>query len=307
MPLPYSKPAVGPNQTFEPPHHSLSSQSTVVKDWHAATSKELRSHLAIKLVKAIHPRYNPNVAQPHTVDYLVNYSKRIENDTFNSANSSEEYYHTLAQKMFEFGKNRGIKKNIRLESNRSEDMVVRQVQIPLPYSSDTLNQVEPYRLDATNSGSRLVSKVNLESNQAFPKLPLPQASVTNLSSKPVLPSVAGTSSGASYIERVLKVIKPDELRQALLPSLKALYNQEYESSPFREPVDPKALRLFDYYDIVKKPMDLSTIEKKLDTGQYRDPWQYVDDIWLMFDNALLYNGKNSRVYRYAVKVSVQVM
>lgn len=61
--------------------------------------------------------------------------------------------------------------------------------------------------------------------------------------------------------------------------------------------------LQDYYDIVKKPMDLSTIKRKLDTGQYADPWEYVDDVWLMFDNAWLYNRKTSRVYKYCSNVS----
>lgn len=59
----------------------------------------------------------------------------------------------------------------------------------------------------------------------------------------------------------------------------------------------------DYHDIVQKPMDLSTIRRKLDTGQYKDPWEYVDDVWLMFDNAWVYNKKSSRVYKYCTKVS----
>lgn len=50
-------------------------------------------------------------------------------------------------------------------------------------------------------------------------------------------------------------------------------------------------------------MDLSTIKRKLDTGQYQEPWQYVDDIWLMFNNAWLYNRKTSRVYKYCSKLS----
>ncbi len=58
----------------------------------------------------------------------------------------------------------------------------------------------------------------------------------------------------------------------------------------------------DYYDIVKNPMDLSTIKRKLDTGQYKDPWEYCDDVWLMFDNAWLYNRKTSRVYKYCTTV-----
>lgn len=96
--------------------------------------------------------------------------------------------------------------------------------------------------------------------------------------------------------------KPDELRVALMPTLEKLYRQDPESIPFRQPVDPGTLNIPDYFDIVKKPMDLSTVKRKLDTGQYSDPWEYVEDVWLMFENAWLYNRKTSRVYRYCTKV-----
>uniref|UniRef100_A0A671RS28 histone acetyltransferase n=1 Tax=Sinocyclocheilus anshuiensis TaxID=1608454 RepID=A0A671RS28_9TELE len=97
--------------------------------------------------------------------------------------------------------------------------------------------------------------------------------------------------------------KPEELRQALMPTLEALYRQDPESLPFRQPVDPTLLGIPDYFDIVKNPIDLSTIKRKLDTGQYQEPWQYVDDIWLMFNNAWLYNRKTSRVYKYCSKLA----
>eukprot|EP00066_Takifugu_rubripes_P014009 XP_011603275.1 PREDICTED: histone acetyltransferase p300-like isoform X2 [Takifugu rubripes] len=100
-----------------------------------------------------------------------------------------------------------------------------------------------------------------------------------------------------------KIFKPEELRQALMPTLESLYRQDPESLPFRMPVDPQLLCIPDYFDIVKNPMDLSTIKRKLDTGQYQDPWQYVDDIWLMFNNAWLYNRKTSRVYKYCSKLA----
>ncbi|KAE8284497.1 Histone acetyltransferase p300 [Larimichthys crocea] len=100
-----------------------------------------------------------------------------------------------------------------------------------------------------------------------------------------------------------KIFKPEELRQALMPTLESLYRQDPESLPFRMPVDPQLLCIPDYFEIVKNPMDLSTIKRKLDTGQYQDPWQYVDDIWLMFNNAWLYNRKTSRVYKYCSKLA----
>ncbi|XP_066511309.1 CREB-binding protein-like [Hoplias malabaricus] len=110
-----------------------------------------------------------------------------------------------------------------------------------------------------------------------------------------------TSSFATQSRR--KIFKPEELRQALMPTLESLYRQDPESLPFRQPVDPILLGIPDYFDIVKNPIDLSTIKRKLDTGQYQEPWQYVDDVWLMFNNAWLYNRKTSRVYKYCSKLA----
>ena len=89
-----------------------------------------------------------------------------------------------------------------------------------------------------------------------------------------------------------------------MPPLEKLYHQEPASIPFRQPVDAGALGIPDYYDIIKKPMDLSTIKRKLDTGAFKDPWEYVEDVWLMFDNAWIYNRKTSKVYKYCTKVRV---
>lgn len=40
---------------------------------------------------------------------------------------------------------------------------------------------------------------------------------------------------------LLSVFKPEELRQALMPTLESLYRQDPESLPFRMPVDPQLL------------------------------------------------------------------
>ncbi|XP_040042499.2 CREB-binding protein isoform X1 [Gasterosteus aculeatus] len=112
----------------------------------------------------------------------------------------------------------------------------------------------------------------------------------------------GTASSSPSQSR-RKIFKPEELRQALMPTLESLYRQDPESLPFRQPVDPMLLGIPDYFDIVKCPIDLSTIKRKLDTGQYQEPWQYVEDVWLMFNNAWLYNRKTSRVYKYCSKLA----
>jgi len=54
-------------------------------------------------------------------------------------------------------------------------------------------------------------------------------------------------------------------------------------------------------------MDLSLMKKKLDEGLYNDPWEFVDDMWLMFNNAWLYNRKTSKVYKFCTKVSYTLL
>lgn len=50
-------------------------------------------------------------------------------------------------------------------------------------------------------------------------------------------------------------------------------------------------------------MDLRTMLEKLQKGIYKNPWEFCDDMWLMFENAWLYNRKNSKVYKYCTKLS----
>jgi hypothetical protein len=41
--------------------------------------------------------------------------------------------------------------------------------------------------------------------------------------------------------------------------------------PFNQPVDPVALNIPDYLDVVKQPMDLGTVLKNLDAGELTSP------------------------------------
>ena len=45
----------------------------------------------------------------------------------------------------------------------------------------------------------------------------------------------------------------------------------------------------DYDKLVANPIDLSAIRDKLDTLEYEDAFQFVDDVKLLFSNAKNYN------------------
>lgn len=65
---------------------------------------------------------------------------------------------------------------------------------------------------------------------------------------------------------------------------------------FLEPVSPK--QAADYYQIIKKPMDLGTVGKKLSKGghrDYTDPMQFRDDMRLIWRNCATYNAAESIV------------
>lgn len=72
--------------------------------------------------------------------------------------------------------------------------------------------------------------------------------------------------------------------------------------PFYKPVDVKALGLHDYHEIIKHPMDLSTIKKKLDNRQYRDAQEFAADVRLMFSNCYKYNPPDHDVVGMARKL-----
>ncbi|UJR34921.1 hypothetical protein I4U23_027699 [Adineta vaga] len=75
------------------------------------------------------------------------------------------------------------------------------------------------------------------------------------------------------------------------------------SSPFRLPIDPIELNFLDYSTIIKHPMDILTMQNKLKRGEYKNPVEFCDDAWLMFNNAWLYNKKTTRIYRMSTELS----
>uniref|UniRef100_A0A8C6T5P3 Bromodomain containing 4 n=1 Tax=Neogobius melanostomus TaxID=47308 RepID=A0A8C6T5P3_9GOBI len=72
--------------------------------------------------------------------------------------------------------------------------------------------------------------------------------------------------------------------------------------PFYKPVDVDTLGLHDYHDIIKHPMDLSTIKAKLENRQYRDSQEFAADVRLMFSNCYKYNPPDHEVVAMARKL-----
>ncbi|XP_014024571.2 bromodomain testis-specific protein isoform X3 [Salmo salar] len=70
--------------------------------------------------------------------------------------------------------------------------------------------------------------------------------------------------------------------------VKALWRHNF-SWPFRTPVDAVGLHIPDYYTIIKTPMDLSTIKKRLQNNYYWKAMECIEDFNKLFTNCYVYN------------------
>uniref|UniRef100_A0A1I7ZNT3 histone acetyltransferase n=1 Tax=Steinernema glaseri TaxID=37863 RepID=A0A1I7ZNT3_9BILA len=90
------------------------------------------------------------------------------------------------------------------------------------------------------------------------------------------------------------VMDAAELRRVLVPVWERL-SKAPESVALRVPVDPALLGM-------RSPMDILTVLGKLEGGEYQNPWEFCDDMYLMFDNAWLLNRKNSKFVKSTTKM-----
>ncbi|KAJ3692555.1 hypothetical protein LUZ60_011650 [Juncus effusus] len=75
------------------------------------------------------------------------------------------------------------------------------------------------------------------------------------------------------------------------------------AGPFLKPVNVKGLGLDDYYQVIKKPMDLGTIQKRMEAQEYKNVSDICADVRLVFDNAMKYNEIGTDVHKMAQTLS----
>nr|XP_034840271.1 nucleosome-remodeling factor subunit NURF301 [Maniola hyperantus] len=67
--------------------------------------------------------------------------------------------------------------------------------------------------------------------------------------------------------------------------------------PFMEPVDPREAPT--YYKVIKEPMDLQTVERKVNEQTYSTLSEFIGDMTKIFDNCRYFNPKDSEFFRCA--------
>ncbi|GFY58398.1 protein polybromo-1 [Trichonephila inaurata madagascariensis] len=114
------------------------------------------------------------------------------------------------------------------------------------------------------------------------------------------------------IKRVIKDFAKEELHKntgltGMKQKLKTFYDtvKEYTDNRGRKLSVifnklPSKTDYPDYYEVIKRPIDLDKIGAKLKSGQYETLEDMLSDFVLMFDNACKYNEPDSQIYKDAL-------
>ncbi|RCI00763.1 hypothetical protein CU097_000472, partial [Rhizopus azygosporus] len=97
-----------------------------------------------------------------------------------------------------------------------------------------------------------------------------------------------------------KLSKEDPRHKSWLKNINLLWreianhkNGTMFMNPIKESIAPQ------YYDIVKKPMDLKTIKNRIRDGLINTTTEFERDVILMLTNSLMYNTEGTEVYQMA--------
>jgi hypothetical protein len=116
----------------------------------------------------------------------------------------------------------------------------------------------------------------------------PPAAAAAAPTMPVPPVSAPAPMAPPKREEDLALVKMHEIVDGFLA--------RPDSGPFREPVDWRGLELDDYPEIVKHPMDLGTVKRKLERHEYGTAAECAYDIKLIWRNCQKYNAEGSEFW-----------
>lgn len=121
-----------------------------------------------------------------------------------------------------------------------------------------------------------------------------------------IPGLNEVDDGPSY-EPVNGVVQPpciphgnkphrntNQLQFLLKQVIKAVWKHQF-AWPFHQPVNTIKLKIPDYHRIIKHPMDLGTIKKRLENFYYYSAQECIQDFKTMFTNCYVYNKQGEDV------------
>jgi bromodomain-containing factor 1 len=141
---------------------------------------------------------------------------------------------------------------------------------------------KPIKRDSFSLSSLGPSSLSSATTGLLPGPPRPGSLVRRESSRMIkMPSRLEDDDPEAQLARLM-----DKCMQVL----RLLRNKDREyGAYFNAPVDPVALNIPTYFKIIKEPMDLNTLEAKMQAGEVKTPDDFARLARLVFQNAIKFN------------------
>lgn len=160
------------------------------------------------------------------------------------------------------------------------------MQIATPANSDSVQENISVQSNVASPAEPLVEQ---PSSSQPPDVPISSP----IDEKPTLASTILPGDTRIPPEGAPKGL-PKHQSKFALASIRAVKRLK-DAGPFLAPVDIVKLNIPTYFEIVKDPMDLGTMESKLIAGKYDSVKDFVHDMDLIVMNCESFNGKNSDI------------
>lgn len=112
-------------------------------------------------------------------------------------------------------------------------------------------------------------------------------------------NTASSSLSLKNVASHLVSLRTGYVTRLMRPIIQKLLLHPKNANVFNLPVDPVALNIPTYPQIIKNPMDLGTVKCRLQCGYYSSIRQCVEDVRLVFCNAITFNGAGHYISRIA--------
>ena len=84
---------------------------------------------------------------------------------------------------------------------------------------------------------------------------------------------------------------------------KSSFSKPFKKSPL-ELIHDKNLKN-QYKEKIENPIDLSIVSNKLKNNEYQNVKSFIEDVFLIFNNAMLFNKEDSKIYKFAKSLKIK--
>ena len=212
--------------------------------------------------------YAVKMNQDEIVDLLVENGAIKPEKKINEKNKNNNLYHNLKKEKTQ---------NFDPEKNKS---IIANIQVPKKY-------------------------VLVKINENGEKTPLSEEEYNEFMKNN--PEINGLVNNQNLLKKLADEIEDEDVKmcdswEKIAKQLMNALWKVRDAELFHKPVDPVELNIPNYYEIIKKPMDFSTVKKKLNNSTYTNLKEFCEDMDLIFNNCFLYNGTNSYVGEICLKI-----